>query len=344
MPSKFEGDDYQSIKVFLLGEAESGTDGIASGLREYYQFSPDKQIELDDRDVDLLAYKMLVRQSALDAMIFAIKQFQASGMDYRESENAAEANKALGYSTRKMNTDIPKHIWTSLSRLWKDNAFCSAVESESIQGGLNLRKSQYYFRNLGRISSSNFVPTTCDVSLCQKVLNGVTETPLRNDMSLLEMAPLRNKTHVKQIAQFISYNTIVAYCIDVSTIDSPVDERNTRSLAKSFELFKALNASPCIKGVPVFVIFTNREELENKLTSGKTLSLCFPKYKGNNDILSATNYLIDLFSSVVQKNRFSALFLDRKIPETFQDIKNVKKCIHNCLIDMRIVEAAFLIK
>lgn len=347
LPSKYDGKDNHSVKVFLLGEKDSGTDGVAHGLREFYQFSPEKQMELNDGEIDLHAYKKLVRQSAVESMILAVTQVLAEGFTFVNPDRGSDADKATACNARLVKADVPKSIWMSLERIWQDEGFRDAITPNrpGLLSHRDIIRARYYFQNVSRIGSNSFIPTIHDVSMCRRELNGVVETPLRKNMWLLEMPPLQSKSQTKQVAQFVSYNTVVVYCIDMSTFDLRVDDFSEKyRLVQSFEFFKTLNASPCLRGIPVFVILTNKNGLEQKLNDGKLLADSFPKYKGKNDAKSASHYLVDLFGSVVDKHRFSALVLPCKRLDSYQDMKNVKRGIHDCVLDIRSRETAFPIK
>jgi len=64
---------------------------------------------------------------------------------------------------------------------------------------------------------------------------------------------------------------------------------------KRYELIKEIIHRPDFPGIHCGLLLTKSDEFERKLTSGIRLSSYFPEYKGENDFLSASEFIIKRF-------------------------------------------------
>jgi len=129
-----------------------------------------------------------------------------------------------------------------------------------LQGGVEGVK--YYFKNVERFASDDFVPTFDDILKARRKSSGVIETVFDHDgtqFTLVDVGGQRSER--KKWLHCFSTVTAVIFLAAINEYDMLLEEdSNTNRLVESLKLWKALTSSEFFIKTP-FILFLNKSDL-----------------------------------------------------------------------------------
>nr|XP_039274367.1 guanine nucleotide-binding protein G(o) subunit alpha-like [Styela clava] len=322
---RFNGASSSTFKLPVLGARGSGAKELGKSLRTLYGDYAEKHQFGIESESDAVPYKQLVRGIAIDTMLSLVNEVKESGVVYSNPERVTDVTTV---KTQKPGKDIPRAVWLAFKRLWNDPIFGEAAMSKPCHD--KYEDAEYYFNSIDRLRSAKYIPSSDDIKLCRFKLNGVSETPMRKNLWLLEVEPIETKKQAEKILQFFGSNTVVIYCVDISSYDQFEDDGKTNKLLKTLEHFQYVANHDVTKTVYMLTIFTNKEEFETKLAR-VPLKTCFRHYKGSNSVEEAMAFIRKKFQVQSLKRRgYCSFFIAGDRLRTHEDVENMKKVLLFC--------------
>ncbi|XP_052418206.1 guanine nucleotide-binding protein G(o) subunit alpha isoform X2 [Carassius gibelio] len=157
----------------------------------------------------------------------------------------------------------------------------------------------YFFENISRIITPNYIPTKTDVLRVRVRTHGVIETQFRVNNSLYRLYDVGG--HCSERKKWYSYFDsvqAVLFMVALSGYDQNLDENHSKnSLHESLEFFRSTCNSVFFRGASL-VLFMNKIDLfaEKIVYSGRHLRLYQPDFKGSDrDVSCAAQYVTDQF-------------------------------------------------
>jgi GTPase SAR1 family protein len=192
--------------------------------------------------------------------------------------------------------------------------------------------AEYFFQDLERINSEDFIPTEKDILMCRIKTIGITELSFEIDKKnfrLVDVGGQRNERS-KWIKCFENVD-LVLFVVSLSEYDLNCYEDNTTNrLYESLALFEEISNSKFFQETPIVILF-NKEDLFSKKILVTDLKVCFENYDGGKNYDNAFKFIEKAFRS---RNKFdndriitmvSTATNTDSIKKIFIDVKNVFK-------------------
>lgn len=280
------------VKILLLGTAESGKSTLIKQIKIIHSHGFSKQ--------ELLSFKPAVFDNLLTSMKIVLRAMGMLRINLANKNNKVHArlilscNQCLGE-----DLELLPFVAHAFYALWSDQGVRSAA-AKGYEFDLN-DSALYFFRNLSRIISPNYIPTEMDVLRVRVRTTGIIETQFHVKdfiFRLYDVGGQRSKRR-KWLNCFDSIQAVL-FVVALSGYDSTLtEEPATNKLQESLELFKTICNHDIFKDVSR-ILFMNKTDLfkEKILNSGRHLRFYLPSFSGADcDVDTAASYITSLFLS-----------------------------------------------
>ncbi|KAK3600896.1 hypothetical protein CHS0354_019249 [Potamilus streckersoni] len=163
-------EDGNVIKILLLGASESGKSTLVKQMKIIHNdgFSKD----------ELLSFKPAVLDNLVSSMKYVLTGMGLLRINLENPKNKYHAQNILTCNTSFDSKHmIHPHLSVALKSLWQDKGVRIAV-ARGYEFELN-DSAIYYFENMDRIISPNFIPSEVDVLRARVRTTGIIETCFR---------------------------------------------------------------------------------------------------------------------------------------------------------------------
>ena len=154
-----------------------------------------------------------------------------------------------------------------------------------------------YFASVSRIAAKNYTPTDEDLLrlYCPtKGLKHLAEQLGRYSFRAVEVGNVISVNRNKWIHQFDNSSNIL-FVAPIADYDHGSANGSMSRLQQSLDMFKSIATSPWFSRVPIILLFTQMDLLEEKLQS-IPLQWFHPTYSGEIDRKAAAAFIVDLFT------------------------------------------------
>ncbi|KAJ5066443.1 guanine nucleotide-binding protein g(o) subunit alpha [Anaeramoeba ignava] len=271
----------EQMKLLLLGAGDSGKSTILRQIRILHvqDFSHD----------ELLDFRGPIHINILEgmrALVEASHQFEIVLDDYLQPH------------IEKIETEeLTADVISSLKILWKDEKIQQVFKRAN---EFQIHDStQYFFENLERITSDDYVPTHEDIFRARIKTTGIVEVPFEYEgvkFILFDVGGQRNERK-KWIHCFQNVNVMI-FCASLSEYDQMLyeDHRQNR-MYESLMLFGELCNSRWFVN-SMIILFLNKKDIFEKKIQTRDLKMCFPEYDGGCDYDNATAFITEKFKEL----------------------------------------------
>nr|XP_057925558.1 guanine nucleotide binding protein (G protein) alpha v1 isoform X2 [Doryrhamphus excisus] len=261
--------DMNVLKILLLGAAESGKSTLVKQMKIIHSNGFTKQ--------ELSSFKPAVLDNLLTSMKFVLHGMGVLRINLANSRNKVHAHSVLS-CVRSFDEDqcLFPFLSHALSCLWDDQGVRAAV-ARGYEYQLN-DSAVYFFENMSRISSPDYVPTEMDVLRVRLRTTGVIETQFQVKHLTFRMYDVggQRTERRKWICCFEDVR-VVLFVVSLSGYDMTLVED------------------------PSTILFMNKIDLfQHKIQhSGRHLRLYLPSFKGADcDVDSAARFIAAIFVSL----------------------------------------------
>ncbi|KAJ5066123.1 guanine nucleotide-binding protein g(o) subunit alpha [Anaeramoeba ignava] len=276
---------YNEIRILLLGAGESGKSTLFKQMKLIQDgtFS-EKDIENARKNV----YRNCVEQMKI--VCFWADRF---GIPV-ENSSLAEQIKQMNSRT-KWSTEIGQWI----QALWKDPGIQKTFENKQCQN-LLIDSAKYFFDNIERISSQNYVPNNQDILRARKVTVAAEETKFNINgfrFSMIDVGGQRNERR-KWIHSFEGVTSVI-FCASLSGYNQTLSEdQSINRMKEALSLFREICTSPWFAKSSI-ILFLNKMDIFEEKIKKEDLTICFPEYSGKpNDYDEALEFIKQKFEDV----------------------------------------------
>jgi len=258
-------------KLLLLGAGESGKSTLFKQMITLYG----KGFSESDR----ATYEVVVYQNTVEAMQCLIRACPEHGGPVACQEEFSAVQR-WGTTNTVINTQVGAMIKT----LWQDAGIQKCFDNRS--NFWLIDSATYYFENIDRISSDDFLPTQQDVLRSRVRTTGITETTFEidsNQFRMFDVGGQRNERR-KWIHCFEKVTALMFVGV-LSEYDQMLyEDDNTNRMVETLQLFDEHLNSEWFKKTSV-ILFLNKSDLFEEKIKRVPLTVCpaFANYEGGND-------------------------------------------------------------
>lgn len=280
----------KQVKILLLGAGESGKSTILKQMRIIYS----EGFHLDERKE--------IRQVIFSNMIVAFKiiaeEMRELGQDYQNSDSEEHEKVIAAAEDLGPEDQFPQKCLPSMKALWNDPSV-----QQTIKRGNEFAlhdNIQYYYNNIDRLFSPDYLPNDQDVLRSRLRTTGITET-------LFELGQLNY--HMFDVGGQRSERKKWVHCFEgvhclmfvaaLSGYDQClVEDKTANQMQEALLLFESIMSLAWFKGSSI-ILFLNKIDLFKEKLAEKPVSEYFPDYTGaNDDYNAASKYFATKFKSL----------------------------------------------
>lgn len=223
----------KECKILLLGSGESGKSTIVKQMKIIHQNGYTRD--------ELLLYRLTVIKNLVDsaqAIVLALRKFN---LEPENIDNRDYCDRILQYRVdADPHSSLDSDITTAIESLWKDPITPSVVERSS--EFYLMDSAGYFFENVRRIGSIDYVPNEDDVLRARSKTTAISET--RFDMGQLSIHLFdvggQRSERKKWIHCFEAVTSII-FCVALSEYDQVLlEESGQNRMAESLVLFESV--------------------------------------------------------------------------------------------------------
>eukprot|EP01129_Flabellula_baltica_P015231 TRINITY_DN7599_c0_g1_i1.p1 TRINITY_DN7599_c0_g1~~TRINITY_DN7599_c0_g1_i1.p1 ORF type:complete len:301 (-),score=55.05 TRINITY_DN7599_c0_g1_i1:195-1097(-) len=268
LKSKLPSNDQ--IKVLLLGSGESGKSTFF------------KQIQLNFlsgfSDEEYLAYREIILSNILFCMSSLVEATDELGHYEIDSDLFDEAWKLPYLDPDEFSLTDYYDIFVALL---EDTAIKDAIENNN--EFYLLDSYSYYFDQLERISSPDWVPSDQDILFSRVKTSGISEIYLnyeeRASFTFIDVGGQRSERR-KWMVLFKDQVSAIIFFVALSEYDLKLyEDRSVNRMHESLKLFGEICNSIWFESVNI-ILFLNKEDLFREKIVHSPLNVCFEDYYG----------------------------------------------------------------
>jgi len=266
----------------LLGPGEAGKSTVAKQLRLIHTGSWDHN--------DRLEYKEII----INNIVKSIRE-------------VIEAMTEFGYKLSKENESIVSqlHQMETLNSKWAE-LYSVLLKDKAIEQTLNrsseflLKESApYYFSELKRIASPEYIPSDADILRSRQKTTAVIETYFEVDKIMFKVIDVGGQRSLrKKWIHLFQDVTAVLYCASLACYNMQLREsRDINQFDDCLQLFSEIINTRWFVNTPV-ILFLNKTDLFKEKLLTAPLNMYFPDYKGSpGDFEESINFMKRKFLS-----------------------------------------------
>uniref|UniRef100_A0A668VUX4 Guanine nucleotide binding protein (G protein) alpha v1 n=1 Tax=Oreochromis aureus TaxID=47969 RepID=A0A668VUX4_OREAU len=292
------------VKILILGAAESGKSTLVKQMKIIHSNGFTKQ--------ELCTFKPAVLDNLLTSMKFVLHGMGTLRINLANSRNKVHAHSVLSCG-RCFDEDqvLFPFLSHALSCLWADQGVRAAA-ARGYEYELN-DSALYFFENMSRIMSPEYVPTETDVLRVRLRTTGVIETQFKVNHLIFRMYDVggQRTERRKWIGCFEDVRAVLFVVslsgYDMTLVEDPsvlLDGCNIFSLQnrlqESMKLFSSICNNIYFRSTSM-ILFMNKIDLfqDKILHFGRHLRLYLPQFKGADcDVDSAARFIATTFISL----------------------------------------------
>ncbi|XP_028308421.1 guanine nucleotide binding protein (G protein) alpha v1 [Gouania willdenowi] len=281
------------VKILLLGAAESGKSTLVKQMKIIHSNGFTKQ--------ELSSFKPAVLDNLLTSMKFVLHGMGVLRINLAHNRNKVHAHAVLS-SGRCFDDEqvLFPFLSRALSSLWADQGVRAAA-ARGYEYELN-DSALYFFDNMSRITSPDYVPTETDVLRVRLRTTGVIETQFKVNHLVFRMYDVggQRTERRKWIGCFEDVRAVL-FVVSLSGYDMTLMEDPAMNrLQESKRLFSSICNNVFFRSTSM-ILFMNKIDLfqDKILHSGRHLRFYLPQFKGADcDVDSAARFIATSFVSL----------------------------------------------
>lgn len=281
----------KECKILLLGAGESGKSTIVKQMKIIHQNGYTRE--------ELLLHRLTVLKNVVDsaqALVLAMRKFE---LEPAMVENVDNCDRLLQYRVdADPNTTLPPEITAAIASLWQDETARHLAANTSRRFYL-MDSAPYFFDNVQRIGSADYVPNEDDVLRARIKTTGISETFFsmgQLSIHLFDVGGQRSERK-KWIHCFEAVTSII-FCVALSEYDQVLlEEKGQNRLDESIVLFESVVNSRWFARTSI-ILFLNKIDLFKAKIPRIPLQDFFQEYTGGPDVNKAAKYILWRFTQL----------------------------------------------
>jgi len=270
------------VKLLLLGAGESGKSTIAKQMKIIH-------LKGFTRD-ECLTYKSIIHNNVVGSMKALIHACNDRSIAISNKAIADRFINDPSYFPGTLNVAIGG----DLKALWTDEGIQKAYARQS-EFQLN-DSAKYYFENIDRLSSDDYVPSEQDVLRSRAKTTGIIETEFIVERTKFKMVDVGGqRSERKKWMHCFQDVTAVIFCVALSEYDLKLyEDDQTNRMHESLKLFKEICNSRWFIDTSM-ILFLNKRDLFDEKIKKVDLKVAFAEYSGGCNYDNAVAFIKDKF-------------------------------------------------
>lgn len=286
----------KECKILLLGAGESGKSTIVKQMKIIHQNGYSRQ--------ELESFKPTIVKNTIDSFYTLLFYVQRMGLTFADPkiEMLAEHmrnNKPENDHTFYMTEEMAENI----DLVWNDEQIPHIMDicMDNPQQYYLMDSAPYFFSNVRRIGTSDYVPNEQDILRARTKTTGISETRFNMGQLSIHMFDVggQRSERRKWIHCFEAVTSII-FCVALSEYDQILlEEASQNRMAESLTLFESVINSRWFLRTSI-ILFLNKIDLFKIKLQKVPLERYFPEYTGGSDLNKAAKFILWRFT---QTNR-----------------------------------------
>jgi len=307
--------DMLNFKVLCLGSGEAGKSTLVKQLIFVHR----KKLPDDERK----QYIRILHNNTIQCMQSFIRAAEAYEYAFSPEENVS----AAVINAHDARNEMTPQMVDDIVRLWRSQAIAKAYERRS--EFWHLEASDYYFENCHRFVEIDFTPTDEDIVMCRKRTTGVVVTEFGYggiNWSVVDVGGQRSERR-KWLHCFDNVKAVI-WLVSLADYNNVLfEDKTVNRMHESLELFESTMRQDVFRDVPIFLFF-NKKDLFEEMIKRRGIEVCFPEYKGLNEIGPSLKYITDQFQKRLPAWKepahvcFLAARVRKDVQYCFEEVKN----------------------
>jgi len=317
----------KKFKILLLGVGESGKSTFMRQLLKIYKDKYD-QIELE-RYAEAICYNTI---QCMQALLNAIEKFDLKVTDDRAKDCMSKIGSLKGSDSIYR---FPPDVADDIAYLWKHPVIQQVYEQRS--KFWILENAKYYFDNITRFGTNDFIPTEDDCIMARVRTTGILTSEFDESgihYQFVDVGGQRNERK-KWIHCFDDVKALIFVCNCAGYNQRMFEDANKIIMAEAIETFQKVMGYDCFKSVPIFVFLNKRDLFETSIKESD-LTILFPEYTGGQNAENALKFIEDKFRGCFPSDRDPGdLQFDYLASRYTSDVKKSFEHIRNYLAEKK---------
>ena len=323
--------DANTIKLLLLGAAESGKSTIVKQMRIIHEsgYSPE----------ECKHYIPIIYSNTIQSLITILASMKKFLIEFESHTGREDANLLYELVVKGGQKELTHELGELMGRLWNDRGVQRCF-SRSREYQLN-DSAAYYLNSLDRIASPCYIPTVQDVLRARVQTTGVIESHFKFknlDFKVVDVGGQR--TERKKWLHYFEGVTAIIYCVALSGYDLMLGEdEETNRMKESLLLFESICNNKWFTQTPI-IIFLNKRDLFAEKIKYSPLTTCFSEYDGPNNYEDSIAYIKEKFENENKTPKeLYTFYTCATDTNSIEDVFNAATdiVIHNALRNCRII-------
>jgi len=196
----------------------------------------------------------------------------------------------------KGDEDLTPQLADAVNRLWNDKGIQSTYEKRNLY---QLNDScKYLLSKVNDIASEDYIPSDVDILAVRVRTTGIVQNEFKIDGNLFQIYDVGGQRNErKKWIHCFENVTAVIFVVAISEYDQLLyEDENVNRMTEALTLFDEICNSRWFKKTSM-IMFFNKSDLFREKLETKSISTCFPEYKGGNDFDESSKFIIQLFLS-----------------------------------------------
>ncbi|KAM0791696.1 hypothetical protein ACM66B_003969 [Microbotryomycetes sp. NB124-2] len=286
-----------TVKLLLLGAGESGKSTLCKQMRLIYRdtYTPSER----------LSYREVVYANAVQSMQVVIRGFEALSVPLEPSSLVNDAQTLLKVDGDRLTANgigrMDPKLVDAIARLWHAESTKRVIEQSN---KLQLNDSAaYFFENIQRIGSVDYIPTDQDILRTRVRSTGIVEEKfqMKNNMTLAVFDVGGQRIHCFENVQ------VLVFVAAINEYDQCLweDEAVSR-MSETMMLFESIVSSRWFEKSTVVLLLNKTDLFTSKILANTSpLSKYFNDYPSSDDgnVEVAKTFMLKKFVSLANSAR-----------------------------------------
>ncbi|KAJ3449773.1 guanine nucleotide-binding protein g(o) subunit alpha [Anaeramoeba flamelloides] len=299
MLKKIKNNLNEEIKILLLGAGESGKSTL------FKQMKLLQDGNFDEEDFD--RFTEIIRQNIITQMKVLIMATEKLNIEVPLENEIKLIKEAKSY-----NQEWTNGIQDSVVKLWGNKQIQKTYKEKHNEFHLN-DSSEYFFKEIERIGSSDYKPTKMDILQARVRTTGIEEAEFSIGefiFTMVDVGGQRNERR-KWIHCFEEVTSVIFVVSLVGYNQTLREDSSINRMLESINLFKEICSSPWFDSSSM-ILFLNKRDVFQERIKETDLSVCFEDYNGGLNYEKAVEFLKNKFLDA-SKSEMNEEDFDRKV-------------------------------
>jgi len=202
------------------------------------------------------------------------------------------------FSAISNNNKINPQLAQLITQLWQEPVIQEVYERRNEFQLMD--SADYFFSNIDRIITANYLPTVQDIFRIRITTTGVTELVFNangHNFRLVDVGGQRSER--KKWIHCFEGITAVLFCVALSEYDQKLyEDTNINRMHESLKLFKEICTSKWFRDTAMMLFLNKIDLFKQKILSNKYITTCFPEYSGPNTVDDSLEFIQEKFTNV----------------------------------------------